>query len=102
MHDAQAFRDDRDERVAPGARCPRGRAQRQRPEPLHVAGDGGRLTGAFVLCRYGADPARKDASGKTPYDLARSPTIPRDPNRMRPEDDAHLVEWLKPMVGASR
>ncbi len=37
---------------------------------LHVAAFRGKLSGAFVLARHGADLTRSDAAGKTPYDLA--------------------------------
>jgi ankyrin repeat protein len=37
---------------------------------LHKAADRGKLSGAFVLARHGADLARTDAAGKTPFDLA--------------------------------
>jgi hypothetical protein len=68
---------------------------------LHVAADAGRLSTAFVLCRYGADPALRDGSGKTPHDLAQSPTRPRDAH-VRPEDETQLVQWLKPDGGCKQ
>ena len=37
---------------------------------LHQAADRGKLSGAFVLARHGADLTRTDAAGKTPFDLA--------------------------------
>jgi ankyrin repeat protein len=102
LHDAQAFRDDQMSELllARGARVDALDANGR--SPLHVAGDGGRLGGAFVLCRYGADPLRKDASGMTPYELAQPQAQPRDPNRVRPEDEAQLVQWLKPEGGCAK
>jgi ankyrin repeat protein len=102
LHDAQAFRDDEMSELLleHGARVDALSANGQ--SPLHVAGDSGRLSGAFVLCRYGADPARKDTSGKTPYDLAVSSTRPRESNVVRPEDEAQLRQWLKPGGGCQQ
>ena len=102
LHDAQAFRDSEMSELllAHGARVDAPSVNGR--SPLHVAGDGSRLSGAFVLCRHGADPAQKDRSGKTPYDLARSPASSRDPNRVRPEDEAQLVQWLKPDGGCQQ
>jgi hypothetical protein len=102
LHDAQAFREEEMSELllARGARLEALSANGR--SPLHVAADRGLLSGAFVLCRHGADPARKDASGKTPYDLARSPAIPRDPNNVRPEDEAQLVQWLKTDGGCTK
>ena len=37
---------------------------------LHKAAGRGKLSGAFVLARHGADLTRTDAAGKTPFDLA--------------------------------
>ena len=102
LHDAQAFRDDpmSELLLARGARVDALDANGR--SPLHVAGDGARLSGAFVLCRHGADPVRKDASGKTPYDLAQPRAQPRDPNLVRPEDETQLVQWLKPEGGCAK
>ena len=101
LHDAQHFRGDEMSELllARGALVDALSAKGR--SPLHVAGDAGRLSIAFLLCRYGADPALQDGSGKTPYDLARSPTRPRDAD-VRPEDEAQLVQWLKPDGGCKQ
>jgi ankyrin repeat protein len=100
LHDAQVFREEMSELLlARGARVDALSANGR--SPLHEAGDLGQLSAAFLLCRHGADPARKDASGKTPYDLARSPSLPRDRDNVRPEDEAQLVQWLKPGGGCA-
>lgn len=66
---------------------------------LHVVAANGGLGGAFILCRLGADPARKDAKGKTPHDLALSQTPPADATGSPPDDPAALPDWLKPAGG---
>lgn len=68
---------------------------------LHVAAQWHNLGGAFVLCRYGADPARVDASGMTPRDQALKPTT-RSTGWVKPPDDpSDLPEWLKPEGGCA-
>ena len=101
LHDAQHFRGDEMSELllAHGALVDALSANGR--SPLHVAGDAGRLSIAFLLCRYGADPALRDGSGKTPHDLAQSPTRPRDSD-VRPEDEAQLVQWLKPDGGCKQ
>jgi hypothetical protein len=66
---------------------------------LHVVAANGGLGGAFILCRFGADAARKDARGKTPHDLVLSPTPPVDAAGSPPDDPAALPDWLKPGGG---
>jgi hypothetical protein len=62
---------------------------------LHVAAAWQDLGGAFTLCRFGADPARADANGKTPRDQALKPA-PRPTGWSKPPDDpAELPDWLK-------
>ena len=101
LHESQVFRDEMSEwLLAHGARVDALSANGR--SPLHVAAELGQLSGAFLLCRHGADPSRKDASGKTPYDLARSPALPRDPSNVRPEDEAQLIQWLKPDGGCAK
>ena len=101
LHDAQHFRgDDMSELLlARGALVDALSANGR--SPLHVAADAGRVSTAFLLCRYGADPALQDGSGKRPHDLAQSPTQPRDAH-VRPEDEAQLVQWLKPDGGCKQ
>ncbi|MEZ5320052.1 MAG: ankyrin repeat domain-containing protein [Vicinamibacterales bacterium] len=101
LHDAQAFRDDEmsERLLAAGATAdPRARDGRT---PLHVAAVSGKLGGAFVLCRHGADPTRTDAAGHTPFDLAGDPGVTRDPSRVRVEDLPLLVKWLQPDGGCA-
>ena len=109
LHDAQAFRDDEMSALllARGALVDAVDANGR--SALHFAGGGGKLGGAFVLCRYGADPARQDAAEKTPYDLAlarlaHEATLTRGlaEDEERPQDyGAMLVEWLKPQGGCA-
>lgn len=76
---------------------------------LHLAAREGNLQvaawllerGAFVLCRYGADPTRLDVAGKTPYDMSRMPTRKRDPQRARTDEEAMLTAWLRPNDGCA-
>lgn len=101
LHDALEFRDDEmsalllDRGAAVGAVAGDGRTA------LHVAGARKRLGGAFVLCRYGADPAVTDASGQTPYDLARLPAHGSDPGQTPTEAAGQLVRWLQPSGGCA-
>jgi ankyrin repeat protein len=101
LHDGLAFRDDKMSELllGRGARVDALRANGQ--SPLHLAGATGRLTGAFVLCRHGADPARLDAAGKTPYDLAQVMAPPGDAHREVPEGQSQLLQWLKPEGGCA-
>lgn len=101
LHDAQAFRADDMSALllARGARVDAAGAHGR--SALHVAADGGTLGGAFVLCRYGADPARLDVAGKTPYDMSRMPTRKRDPQRARTDEEAMLTAWLRPNDGCA-
>jgi hypothetical protein len=62
---------------------------------LHVAAANGNLAGAFVLCRVGADPSRKDARGNTPLDVALKPAPPGDGTRTPPDDPGALPHWLR-------
>ncbi len=66
---------------------------------LHVAAATGSLEGAFALCRHGADPTRKDASGSTPHALSLKPVPPGDVVRVAPDDPAELPAWLAPGAG---
>jgi len=66
---------------------------------LHLAAATGSLEGAFALCRHGADPTRKDASGSTPHALSLKPVPPGDVVRVAPDDPAELPAWLAPGAG---
>ncbi len=61
---------------------------------LHVAAAIGSLEGAFTLCRFGADPARRDAKGRTPRDLAPTPPPGIEPGTATADPTA-LPEWLR-------
>jgi ankyrin repeat protein len=60
---------------------------------LHVAAARGKLSGAFVLARYGADLARADASGDTPFELAGGPA---PGGTATPADLAAFAQWFAP------
>ena len=59
---------------------------------MHVAA-GGKLSGAFVLARHGADLGRTDAAGKTPHDVAREPAPGATAT---PEELAKFAQWFAP------
>ena len=65
---------------------------------LHLAAHEGKLGGAFVLCRYGADPARLDGAGKSASDLAREGRAAAA--AAGPGFD-QLVQWLAPNGGCA-
>lgn len=60
---------------------------------LHTAAARGKLSGAFVLARQGADLTRADAAGKTPYDLAG---IPLPGGDAAAADLAKFAQWFAP------
>jgi ankyrin repeat protein len=97
LHDALNFRDD----AMSALLLERGTDVHARGAngwtPLHLAGDRGKLGGAFVLCRYGADPALKDSAGKTPYVVARASWDRHVATRTKDFD--MLVQWLQPGGG---
>lgn len=68
--------------------------------PLHSAGDRGKLGGAFVLCRYGADPSLEDPAGKSPYVVARASWERHAATRTKDFD--MLVQWLEPNGGCAK
>jgi ankyrin repeat protein len=70
--------------------------------PLHLAARAGQLGGAFVLCRHGADPTRRDIQGQSPYDLVLAPGHPRDPGRVTTDQLDQLAAWLRPEGGCGR
>jgi hypothetical protein len=49
-----------------------------------------------VLCAYGADPAQRDARGKTPADLAREAEAAKSVNRFSTTGPGELAGWLEP------
>jgi hypothetical protein len=67
--------------------------------PLHEAAYTGLLGNAFTLCRYGADPSRRDSEGRTPFDLVRSSGIERDASA---EELRQLEAWMAPSGGCAR
>lgn len=70
LHSGLDFRDDEMTvlLLARGARLEAAGADGR--TALHKAAFRGKLSGAFVLARHGADLTRTDAAGKTPHDLA--------------------------------
>jgi hypothetical protein len=68
---------------------------------LHVAAGWGSLEGAFALCRFGADPLRKDAEGRMPRDFALASKPPADVAWTPAVDPAELADWLKPGGGCA-
>ncbi len=66
---------------------------------LHVASVAGSVDNAWVLCRYGADTAVKDAQGRTPQDLADAHPIVRDGARPETYGPDALADWLRPGGG---
>ena len=70
LHSGLEFRDDEMTvlLLARGARLEAAGADGR--TALHKAANRGKLSGAFVLARHGADLTRTDAAGKTPFDLA--------------------------------
>ena len=70
LHSGLEFRDDEMTvlLLARGARLEAAGADGR--TALHKAALRGKLSGAFVLSRHGADLTRTDAAGKTPFDLA--------------------------------
>jgi uncharacterized protein len=70
LHSGLEFRDDEMTvlLLARGARLEAAGADGR--TALHTAAFRGKLSGAFVLARHGADLTRTDAAGKTPFDLA--------------------------------
>jgi ankyrin repeat protein len=68
---------------------------------LHVAAAGGNLPGVFLLCRHGADPARKDSSGATPHALAQRAARAGVSQGLPVEWAAPLAQWLEPGGGCA-
>lgn len=100
LHDAQAFRDGEMSELllTRGARVDARSASGG--TPLHVAAGRGRLLGAFVLCRYGADPSIEEGAGLKAEDLALAPQD-QDPSTEPSADAEMLALWLKPGGGCS-
>ncbi len=73
LHAALTFRDDEMTALLLARGAPVDAAGADGRTALHVAAAGGKLSGAFVLARHGADLTRADATGKTPADLAGVP-----------------------------
>lgn len=100
LHDALHFRDDDMSALL----LERGADVRARGAngwtPLHSAGDRGKLGGAFVLCRFGADPTLEDSAGRTPYVVARASWERHATTRTRDFD--MLVQWLEPNGGCAK
>lgn len=97
LHDALSFKDDEMSMLLLDRGASVNQAAANGRTALHEAGARGRLGGAFVLCRYGADPRLADAAGKTPYDLALGGTGGAPPS----EGAGQLVRWLKAEGGCA-
>lgn len=78
--------------AAPGAASADGQSA------LHLASSAGSVDNAWVLCRYGADLAVKDARGRTPRDVARDDTLRGDAPTGAYGPGA-AADWLKPGGG---
>lgn len=97
LHDGLTLRDDEmsvlllDRGASVDATAANGRTA------LHEAGVRSRLSGAFVLCRYGADPTATDVDGRTAYDLALGSV----PSQQRSQDTDQLLQWLMPGGGCA-
>jgi uncharacterized protein len=72
LHAGLAFRDDEMSALLLARGAPVDAAGANGRTAMHVAANRG-LGGALVLARHGGDVLRKDAEGKTPYDLALVP-----------------------------
>ncbi|MES2582125.1 MAG: ankyrin repeat domain-containing protein [Pseudomonadota bacterium] len=60
---------------------------------MHKAAIRGKLSGAFVLARHGADLARTDAAGKTPFDLSG---VRLPGSEITDAELAKLKQWFAP------
>ena len=70
---------------------------------LHVAAAmTGGMGGAFVLCRHGADPTRKNASGRTSRDLSLKPAPPPTGWHKPDDDPTELPDYLKADSGCAK
>lgn len=99
LHNAQQFRPDELSALLASRGASLDKAADDGRTALHVAAATGSLEGAFVLCRLGADPSRRDARAKTPHDLALERAPPADATRSAPGDPRALPEWLGPGGG---
>lgn len=93
LHSGLAFRDDEMTSLllARGARVDAEGADGR--TALHVAAALGKLSGAFVLSRHGADLARPDAAGKTAHDLAG---VKPSESTATPDETARFAQWFAP------
>ena len=92
LHSGLAFRDDEMSvlLLARGARVDAAGANGR--TAMHVAANRG-LGGALVLARHGGDVLRKDAEGKTPYDLA---LVPASGATITADELKTLAQWFTP------
>ena len=100
LHDGLAFKDDgmTELLLSRGAAVNATAANGQ--SALHQAAATGKLGGAFVLCRHGAEPDRVDGAGKTPAD--RAGELAQGLQTQAPEEGLqHLVRWLQPRSGCA-
>ncbi|MGD9953838.1 MAG: ankyrin repeat domain-containing protein [Burkholderiales bacterium] len=99
LHNAQRFRASEMTALLVSRGAPVDATDADGRTALHVAAAIGSLEGAFALCRFGADPARKDAKGRAPHDLARKPAPRAGEARTAPDDPDALPAWLEPRGG---
>lgn len=101
LHDAQALRDEEMSEWLLDRGAQVDALREDGKSALHVAGKAGRLGGALVLCRHGADAGRKDADGHTSHDLAKGLSTVAGAD-VRGQAPSQLVQWLKPGGGCSQ
>lgn len=93
LHSGLEFRDDEmtELLLSRGARVEGAGADGR--TAMHQAAFRGKLSGAFVLARHGADLARTDAAGRTPFDLAGVPLPGADASNA---ELAKFKQWFAP------
>lgn len=103
LHDAQHFRDREasllllDRGATVDAADARGRTA------LHASAEEGSPVGAMVLCAHGSDPARRDAGGQTPHELAQDiDRRGRSTTHTEILGPGELADWLRPGGGCAR
>ncbi len=103
LHDAQHFRDKEASLLLLDRGATVDVADAQGRTALHASAAEGSPVGAMVLCAHGADPARRDAAGQTPHELARDVDA-RGRSTTHTEILGHgeLADWLRPGGGCAR
>jgi ankyrin repeat protein len=93
LHAALEFRDHEMTELLLGRGARHDAAGADGRTALHTAAARGKLSGAFVLARHGADLTRADAAGKTPHSLAGIPLPGGDASS---PDLAKFAQWFAP------